>query len=555
MTHHQWNPERPTLAIYGIQDCVKSDYPGFIHDHNMVLFHNGEVKKLVQLERITRNKRDNKMHQHLVSLLREEKLIGMELDVVFVDHEIGRAFISEDGQIRFEAPLKGELSSQPESGYLKWFDTKNRGWALSHEMAHIATILPFCGIWKENSLHVHYDGGASCSNFSVWHYKHGEINLVDAHWKNKEITSLHNANALTFAIVGAKRFDQNSVPGKIMGFGSFGKDLPEVRAWLRKHDYFKDIWRSKQLFFNKAEEEMGVKLNHFDLHHPLIQNIAASIQAEFEERLLNDLKHYKEITSATTLYYSGGCALNIKANSRIIEENLFEEVVIPPCCEDSGLALGAGAWIEFLKHGTLKKHTAYLNNWGLPEKSYAYDASVIQRVAEGIMNGYVFATCIGAGECGPRALGNRSIIAKASSVEIAEKVSQYHKRREWYRPIAPIMLRSNAEKVIDGKIDDLSKYMLLDYVIKPEYRKSLEGVTHVDNTSRIQYIDQREENPFLYDLLTCLYQMYGELALINTSFNQQGEPIVHCYDQAITSAKNLKIDGVIGKGTLTLIDL
>ncbi|MDC1106147.1 carbamoyltransferase C-terminal domain-containing protein [Prolixibacteraceae bacterium] len=555
MSKLMWNSDRPTLAIYGIQDCVDGEYPGAIHDHNMALFHHGELKKLVQLERVTRNKRDNKMQQHLISLLRDENLIGKELDVVFVDHEIGRAFISADGQIRFEAPLRDKLTCKPERGYLKWFDSSNQGWSLSHEMSHIATTLPFCGSWKENSLLVHYDGGASCSNFSVWHYHNKEVNLVNANWNNKDITSLHNANALTFAIVGAKRFDQNSVPGKIMGFGSFGEDLPEIRQWLRKHDYFKDIWKSKRRFFEIAKKEMGITLSHFDQHHPFIQNIAASIQGEFEDRLLSDLRNYREITGATNLYYSGGCALNIKANSKIIEQNIFDHVVIPPCCEDSGLALGAGAWIEFLKHGKLQPHTAYLNNWNLPEQCYSYAPNVIEEIAQRIMKGEVFATCIDYGESGPRALGNRSIIAKASSREIADKVSQYHKRREWYRPIAPIMLKRNADRVTQMRIHELSKYMLLDYAIKSEYQKLMEGVTHVDNTSRIQYIENREDHPLLYDLLDHMEKRYGELALINTSFNQQGEPIVHSYEQALISAKNLKIDGVIGRGVLKLIDL
>ncbi|QZE13746.1 hypothetical protein K4L44_14435 [Halosquirtibacter laminarini] len=549
------NTTYPTLAIYGIQDCVDSKYPGFIHDHNIALFYQGKVEKMLQLERISRNKRDNKLSQQITSLLREERLIGQPLDIVFVDHEIGRAFISSDGQIRFEAPLRQTLTPYPEKGMLRWYDTQNQGWCLNHEMAHIGTTLPFCGQWKENSLMIHYDGGASCSNFSVWKFNNGKLSLVDAHWKNKRITSLHNANALTFAIVGAKQFDQNSVPGKIMGFGAFGEDIPEIRNWLHQHNFFKDIWKSKKLFFHKSKEEMGIELNHFDLHHPFIQNIAASIQAEFEEQLLQDLNYYQEKTKTENLYYSGGCALNIKANSKIIESGQFNEVVIPPCCEDSGLALGAGAWVEYLKHGKLFQHSAYLNNWGLNSSKEHYSKELIQKIAKEINEGAVFATCIGNGEAGPRALGNRSIIAKASSKSLAQRVSEYHKKREWYRPIAPIMLTRNAVKVSESPIHSLSKYMLLDYKIKREYRDKMAGVVHVDHTSRIQTITHREENPFLFDLLKEMESSYGEIALINTSFNKQGEPIVHSFEGALHSAKKLEIDGVIGNSRLTLIDL
>ena len=119
------------------------------------------------------------------------------------------------------------------------------------------------------------------------------------------------------------------------------------------------------------------------------------------------------------------------------------------------------------------------------------------------------------------------------------------KKREWYRPVAPIMLKENAEKVAVQPIVGLAKYMLMDFVIKPEYRNQMAGVVHANNTARIQTIETENENPFMYRLLKYLSDNHGIMALINTSFNVQGEPIVHTKDDAFRSAKQMKLDALV----------
>jgi carbamoyltransferase len=133
-------------------------------------------------------------------------------------------------------------------------------------------------------------------------------------------------------------------------------------------------------------------------------------------------------------------------------------------------------------------------------------------------------------------------------------VSEEHKKREWYRPVAPIMLEKNA-KYYTGleKIHHLSKYMLLDFKILDDKIKEITGVVHVDGTSRIQTIFDRTENPFIYDLLMELDLNFGVKAIINTSFNVKGEPIVHTVDDALRSAQNMKLDAVILNGKVQII--
>ncbi|MEA3316684.1 MAG: carbamoyltransferase C-terminal domain-containing protein [Bacteroidota bacterium] len=544
-----------TLAIYGIRDINNSNYPNLVHDHNITLFKDGEIVKYLHLERYTRNKHDNKLHENIYSLLQSEKLLAYNnLDIVFVDNVIGRSFISEKGDMRFEAPLNNEVLSTFEKGKSFWLGKNINSFVLNHELAHIYSCLPFYGNFKNNSLLVHFDGGASLSNFSAWHYIDSKLLKLEANWSLKYLSSLFNANAMCFSIIGAKRKDQNSVPGKLMGFASYGTYNYDIERWLVENNFFSDIWKKKTTFFNKLKHDWDININSFDQKNTFIQDIAATIQYIFQRDFLEKLKFLQDNTKSKYLYLTGGSALNIVSNTNIVNSNVFEDVFIPPCTNDSGLSIGAGACVEFAKHKSVSITNAYINNWGINEYKNELDLKEIRRIAKLIADKKVVGVCNGYGESGPRALGNRSIIALASSIDISKKVSQYHKKREWYRPVAPIMLEKNA-KYFTGltKIHHLSKYMLIDFDILPGKKQEIEGVVHVDGTSRIQTLFSRNDNSFIYDLLQVLDNEFGVKALINTSFNIKGEPIVHTVDDAINSAKNMKLDAVVLNGKLRLI--
>ena len=129
-----------------------------------------------------------------------------------------------------------------------------------------------------------------------------------------------------------------------------------------------------------------------------------------------------------------------------------------------------------------------------------------------------------------------------------------HKGREWYRPVAPILLEKNASYFTgENNIHPLCEYMLLDVEVLSEKKKAMEGTEHVDGTARMQTISSREQNPFIFDLLTYLDKHYNQKALINTSFNIKGEPIVHTLEDAVCSAKNMKLDGVVLNGKVEVL--
>ncbi|MDX1283529.1 MAG: hypothetical protein R3182_00880, partial [Draconibacterium sp.] len=247
--------KKSTLAIYGIQDRFEYEHPFYVHDHNLAIMKDGKLTKFLQQERISRRKRDNTLHVHLKHILKDQKLLGTDFDLVFVDNVVGRTFLTSNGEVRFEAPMNEGLSVSLEEGRCWWFGETKDAYVLNHELAHMFSCLPFFGEFKENSLLVHFDGGASLSNFSACTYQNGKLKWLEYHWDLKPYSTIYNANALVFAIIGAKLSEQNSVPGKFMGFAGLGKYKPDLEDWLIKNNYFQDIWGKTSLFFKAAKKD------------------------------------------------------------------------------------------------------------------------------------------------------------------------------------------------------------------------------------------------------------------------------------------------------------
>ena len=540
---------KTTLAIYGIQDRFDYEHPFYVHDHNLALMQDGKVEWFLQQERISRRKRDNSLHIHLKSILKDKKLLGKDYDLVFVDNVVGRTFLLQSGEVRFEAPLNHELSTDLEKGRCWWFGEEKEAWVLNHELAHMFSSLPFYGNLQDNSLLVHFDGGASLSNFSAAIYKNSRLEWLEYHWDLKPYSTLFNANALVFAIIGAKLPEQNAVPGKFMGFSGLGNYRPELGDWLKSNNFFQDIWGKTSVFFGAAKKDWGVDLKSFNQKDSFIQDVAATLQEFFVQEILNKLKVLQEKTSAENLYYTGGSALNIVANTRIVNSGMFKQVFIPPCTEDSGLALGAAAFAEWKKHGKVEVNSAYLNNWGIENYQADFSEETISKVAEQLAAKKLIGICNNFGEAGPRALGNRSILAFAGSKELSKKLSTEKKGREWYRPLAPVALAKNV-KYFTGllEVHPLSKFMLLDFAVLPGKQQEIAGAIHTDGTARFQAIFEEADNPFLFALLKKLDEKHGIKALINTSFNAGGEPIVHTEEDALRAAKKMQLDGVVLNG-------
>jgi carbamoyltransferase len=543
------------ISIYGIKDRNKFEYPAFVHDHNMSIMEDEKLVDYMHLERKSRVKYDNSLDEHIEEILLNEsnQKVDSESIMLFVNSFVGNSFISANGRIRFECSKSGEDLLKANKGFCwiqneKWKGFEVEAYSISHEIAHAFSAVPFAGGLKENSLLISFDGGSSTGNFAAFHYKNKKLIQIESNWELSHLSKIFNDNGLSFGIINARSNEHCSVPGKLMGYASWGKSNPEILNWLNENNFFKDAWGERTDFVSKAKNEFNWKGNLNQNKDNFLFDIAAAMQDTFKIGILDKIQLLAEETGAEFLYYSGGCALNIVANSDIINSNYFKDVYICPCCNDSGLSIGASAYWAFLNNQELESNTPYLNNWEC-SLEYSYSDSDIIETAEALLKNGIVGICNGAAEVGPRALGNRSIIALANTKTIAEKVSMDIKQREWYRPIAPIMLEQNT-KLFTGldKIHNLSKYMLLDFNILKEYQKEIEGVVHSNGTARIQTIFNKSDNPFIFDLLTYLDEKHKIKALINTSFNGKGEPIVQTAQNAMDSAKNLNLDGIVLNG-------
>lgn len=542
---------KPTLAIYGIFDGAEKGRQLETHDHNICLMSEGRVVRFLQLERFTQVKHDNRLHQFLDEILTQAGWeLPDEFDFVSVNSFAGNSFVTNTGDWRFEsAPFpkdvhrlhKGILRSQRSSGERLTKDA----WLCPHELAHIASVLPFHGALEEETLAVHFDGGASVSNFSAAQILNGELQTLRADWKTVELAKLFNANRLMFQLLNAETWEHVGLPGKLMGYAAMGKADTKILQWLQANNFFFGAQNQTNDILHSVMRAFGLDLESVDYRHPFWMDVAATVQAHFTDSVLVELELLQKRTRAKTLVYTGGCALNITTNSAILSSGIFDTIQIPPCCNDTGLSLGAAAFLEWKKHGRVFLHTPYLNSLMSEEPQKLVCDEEIHRMARDITQGEVVGIFQGAGEVGPRALGNRSIIARADDRQLAKKVSVDLKRREWYRPIAPVMLGSLFEEFFGYSPPDLTKYMLLDVQLPEALKQYFAGVVHTNGTVRVQCINSENENPFLFQLLRCLWAEYGLLALINTSFNIAGKPIVHEAEHALDAASQMGLDGLL----------
>lgn len=519
------------------------------HDHGVALFVDGRLTWALELERYTRHKHDNRLHLFLEHLIEEGVLpLPDHFRIVAVDSLAGRAFLTSSGKWRIEGnyiPLPEGTPLQPARAFVGF--EKVEAFHCFQELAHPASNLPFTGGFEENSLLVHLDGGASQGNSSAFLYKDGRITYVYHSWDTLFAVLNFGYNQLTYGMLGMHEDTRMAAPGKLMGYAAYGQDTPGLRAWLHQHDWFRKHLQAPEQFFKAAREDFGWHATGFDLHDQLLKDIAACCQAEFEEQMLSLLTMLRERTGATRLYAAGGATLNVELNRKLLASRLFDEVFIPPCCSDCGLAIGAAALAEFLDRGFVERHTPFLNNAGLSPMNNWGRPVDIKELGDRLERGQVVAVCTGTAEVGPRALGHRSLLASPADVRSRTYLSETIKRREWYRPVAPVVLEDLAEDLFPGATGTtLTDFMLCNVVVHPDWRDRIPAVVHVDGTARVQVVrkDATEQN-LLRALLHEVWEAYQLPCLINTSFNGPGEPIVHTAGQAIEMAQRLGADVLV----------
>jgi carbamoyltransferase len=286
-------------------------------------------------------------------------------------------------------------------------------------------------------------------------------------------------------------------------------------------------------------------------------DFAARVQLTFEEALIAITRNARALTGKENLVYAGGCALNCSANARLVAESGFRRVFVPPACDDGGTSIGCAIYGAQLIGGDPFAWTWDKDYLGPPKTGEAYlldsmaasmnlvvdqPDGLIAEVALAIKNGEIIAIYQGRSESGPRALGNRSILADPRHISTRDFINSEVKHREWFRPLAPVVRAENVSKYFDT--DGASPFMQRKVMVRPEWRQALGAVCHVDGSARVQTVSQLQ-NPFLYDLLGEFSRLTGIDILLNTSFNGADEPIVENLQDACAALRRLKIDRLI----------
>ncbi|MFN0118942.1 MAG: carbamoyltransferase [Blastocatellia bacterium] len=273
-------------------------------------------------------------------------------------------------------------------------------------------------------------------------------------------------------------------------------------------------------------------------------DMAASIQKVTEELLIGIARNLQKTTGLTKLCIAGGVGLNSVANTRILNETPFEEVFVQPAAGDGGGALGAALWAYHTLLGHPRKFrmdhaywghrytdadiTAFLKSKNIPYTYFDQEDKLLDSVVGHLTSNKVIGWYQGHFEWGPRALGNRSIIANPLNAEMKDIVNTKIKFREPYRPFAPSVLANKAADYFE--LDNPEKhyparFMLYVVPVRPEHHETLPAITHVDGTGRLQTVF-REYSPRYYGLIERFGQATGVPVIMNTSFNLKGEPVV-----------------------------
>jgi carbamoyltransferase len=439
---------------------------------------------------------------------------------------------------------------------------------LEHHIAHIASTY-YCSPW-EKAAGFSYDGSGDFVSTMMARCEGNEIEVLDRVYLPHSLGSFYT---MICEFIGYTKYGDE---GKVMGLAPYGNDThckeiskivaPKNGGLHLDLSYFKPLGSNQGMqilpdgtvrlarhFSEKMEKLFGEPRKP---HAEILQrdmDLAYAMQHQFEEIFFHLLNHLHARVSSDDLAMAGGCALNSVANGKLFTQTPFLRTYIQPAAGDEGLAIGAALHTY---HSVLKqpRRSELKNSYLGPEFSDARIQSALQNVglpyrkldraalldetAEQIAAGNVVGWFQGRMEWGPRALGNRSIVAHPGLPNMKDVLNARIKHREWFRPFAPSILAEYQHEYFE--YDHPSPFMLHVYKIRPEKRKELCAVNHVDDTGRLQTIT-REENPLYYDLISAFLQRTGIPVVLNTSFNEN-EPIVCTPEEAIDCFQRTRMD-------------
>ena len=439
---------------------------------------------------------------------------------------------------------------------------------LEHHIAHIASAF-FCSPW-EKAAGFSYDGSGDFVSTMTARCDGTEIEDLDRVYLPHSLGSFYT---MICDFIGYRKYGDE---GKVMGLAPYGKDTfcDQVARMIQKKngsfrlnlDYFQQLGSNQGMqvkedgtvelarhFSDRMVELFGAPREPYTEITQRDMDLAFAMQHCFEEVFFDLLNALHKQVPTDNIVMAGGCALNSVANGKLFDRTPFRQTWIQPAAGDEGLAIGAALHTY---HSVLKQPRRFVmkNSYLGPEYSDAQIESCLQAaglryrclerqplldaVAEQIAAGNIVGWFQGRMEWGPRALGNRSIVAHPGLPTMKDTLNARIKQREWFRPFAPSILAERQSEYFEH--DHPSPFMLHVYKIRPEKRAELCAVNHVDETGRLQTVS-REENPLYYDLIRAFEKKTGIPVILNTSFNEN-EPIVCKPEEAIDCFQRTKMD-------------
>ena len=537
----------------------------YYHDSAASILHDGKIIAAVDEERFSRQKFDDNYPKLAINwCLKESGISPGELDAIaFYDKPI----------LKFERLLDNYIGVAPKGlhSFLnvipKWIhkrlwvkdEIKNHLKEFNgeiifpeHHMSHAAHTF-FTSPFDEASI-LTVDGVGEWSTTTFGTGQDTSIKLIsDIRWP-------HSVGLLYSAFTYFLGFKVNEGEYKLMGLSAYGKpkyydkildeliDLKNDGSLHLNMKYFA-FTHDKVMTNQNFADLFGIPpRNHDSETTQLHYDIAASAQLVLEDILLKMANHVYKKTKMKNLCLGGGVALNGVANYRILNEGPFEKIHIPPSPGDAGSAIGC---VQYLYYCHLKNKRILENNSDTIKNnifvgpSYSNDeiklfldknnithefletSPLLKKTAKLISEGNVIGWYQGKMEWGPRALGNRSILADPRNPNMKDILNEKIKHRESFRPFAPSILEEFISDYFEFNVP--SPYML--FVAKIRKPEKIPAVTHVDGTGRLQSVS-KDVNSLYYDLINEFYKITGVPVIINTSMNVMGEPIVNTPEQA-----------------------
>jgi carbamoyltransferase len=436
-----------------------------------------------------------------------------------------------------------------------------------HHLAHAASAFYPSGF--DEALILVSDGMGEVHSMTVAVGQGKDIKIL------KQIPALHSLGSLYGVFTYYLGFWMGLDEYKVMGLAPYGdprRYYNRLMEFINLKDdgaYALPIFAQDRTLTDREthagvlaflESELGPARKPDDEITQEHKDLAAGLQAVLQASQMHVLRHFKKETGQSKLCLAGGVALNCSANGIIRRSRLFEKMFVQPAAGDDGSAIGAALYAERRHDPAFQPRQMSVPLWG-PEfcdedikkvLSERADCEYVRcerfddlcrEVAARIDQGQIVAWFQGRMEFGPRALGSRSILADPRDPNMRDRINALVKKREAFRPFAPVVATEAASRVFDIQPGDEETFanMLFVMPVRPAFREKLPAITHVDGSARAQTV-AKEQNPRLWQLLTEFEKRSGLPVLLNTSFNVKGQPIVCTPKEAVDTFIFAKLD-------------